>query len=68
VLELAEAAAGDAGVLPETADESRARLGAAFADALLLDQAASAAKARSLGWKPAGPTLIEEFKTGSYAA
>jgi nucleoside-diphosphate-sugar epimerase len=68
VLELAEAAAGDAGVLPETGDESRARLGAPFADALLLDQATSAAKARSLGWKPAGPTLVEEFRTGSYAA
>ena len=67
VRELAEAAAGDAGVLPETDDESRARLGAAFADALLLDQASSGAKAHSLGWTPAATTLVQEFKTGSYA-
>jgi len=68
VRELAEAAAGDATTLPETDDESRARLGAPFADALLLDQAADGAKARSLGWKPTAPTLAEEFKTGTYAA
>ncbi|MDL9978546.1 NAD-dependent epimerase/dehydratase family protein [Microbacterium sp. ASV49] len=36
----------------ETADEARARLGTAFADALLLDQRAYGAKARSLGWQP----------------
>jgi nucleoside-diphosphate-sugar epimerase len=68
VRELAEAAAGDAGVVPETDDESRARLGAAYADALLLDQASSGAKARSLGWKPTPTTLLQELKTGSYAA
>ena len=68
VRELAEAAAGNAGILPETEDESRARLGAAFADALLLDQATTAAKAHSLGWKPAASTLVEEFRSGSYAA
>jgi hypothetical protein len=55
-------------VAPESADVSRQRLGAAFADALLLDQAAEGAKAKALGWKPAGPALVEEFRSGSYAA
>lgn len=68
VRELAEAAAGDPGVRPETPDESRARLGAPFADALLLDQSASGDKAHALGWKPAAAPLIEEFRTGGYAA
>jgi nucleoside-diphosphate-sugar epimerase len=68
VRELAEAAAGDGGVLPETADESRERLGSAFADALLLDQASTGDKAQSLGWKPAAASLLQELKTGSYAA
>ncbi|HEV7964740.1 MAG TPA: hypothetical protein VGP57_19515, partial [Actinoplanes sp.] len=36
-----------------------------FADVLLLDQQTSAAKA--LGWTPAATTLLEEFRTGSYA-
>jgi nucleoside-diphosphate-sugar epimerase len=68
VRELGEAAAGPAGVAPESEDASRERLGAAFADALLLDQATEAAKARALGWKPAGPTLTEELRSGSYTA
>nr|BFE62071.1 NAD-dependent epimerase/dehydratase family protein [Dactylosporangium thailandense] len=62
VRELAEAAAGGAGVAPETAGESRARLGELFADALLLDQQASGAKARGLGWTPSGPSLVEELR------
>lgn len=40
---------------------SRARLGDLFAEALLLDQQASGAKARSLGWNPTRPTLWEEI-------
>ena len=68
VRELGEAAAGPAGVAPESAEASRQRLGAAFADALLLDQAAEGAKAKALGWKPAGPALVEELRSGSYAA
>ncbi|WP_433614990.1 NAD-dependent epimerase/dehydratase family protein [Dactylosporangium sp. CA-139114] len=64
VRELAEAAAGGAGVAPETAGESRARLGEQFADALLLDQQASGAKARELGWTPSGPSLVEELRAG----
>ena len=62
VREVAEAAAGDAGVAPETAEASRARFGALFADALLLDQQATGAKARSLGWTPTRPTLVEELR------
>lgn len=61
VREVAEAAAGDAGVAPESVEVSRARLGAPFADALLLDQQAAGAKARSLGWTPTRPTLVEEL-------
>jgi hypothetical protein len=55
-------------VAPETADASRERLGALFADALLLDQQAGAAKARALGWNPAAPTLVEELRSGGYAS
>lgn len=49
-------------------DEAGAELGE-FADALALSQRLSGAKAREeLGWKPAGPTLLEELVAGSYAA
>jgi nucleoside-diphosphate-sugar epimerase len=58
VREIAEAAG--AGVVPQSAEESRARLGPLFADALLLDQRATGAKARSLGWTPTRPPLVEE--------
>lgn len=64
VRELADAASGGAGVAPESADASRERLGALFADALLLDQQASGAKARELGWTPAGPSLVAELRAG----
>lgn len=68
VRELGEAAAGAAGVAPSSIESTRARFGELFADALLLDQQASGARARSLGWNPQGPTLVSEFATGSYAA
>lgn len=43
-----------------------ARLGG-FGEALLLDQQASAEKARRvLGWKPARPSLLEVFAAGDY--
>ena len=58
VREIAEAAAGGAGVAPESVEESRGRLGAGFADALLLDQQAGGERARALGWVPAGPPLV----------
>jgi nucleoside-diphosphate-sugar epimerase len=51
-------------VVAESADASRERLGTDFADALLLDQAATGAFARSLGWQPTRPTLVEELRAG----
>ncbi|WP_305783478.1 NAD(P)H-binding protein [Symbioplanes lichenis] len=59
VRELGEAV-GD--VQPETPDESRRRLGAPFADALLLDQQAAGTKARTLGWTPARPTMLDDLR------
>jgi len=48
-------------------DEARARLGDYFAEVLLLDQGTDAARARrELGWTPSHPTLVEEFRRGSY--
>lgn len=68
VRELAEAAAGAAGVAgvaAETVEESRERLGALFADALLLDQRTTAAKAKGLGWTPTERPLVEELSATS---
>jgi nucleoside-diphosphate-sugar epimerase len=46
---------------------ARAELGA-FADALVLDQEFSAARAeRLIGWRPEGPSILEELRRGSYA-
>lgn len=56
------------GTAPETADASRERLGADFADALLLDQQATGSRARTeLGWRPAGASVLDEIASGSYA-
>jgi nucleoside-diphosphate-sugar epimerase len=70
VAELTEAAAiaaGAPGAVPGSDDEARARLGDYFAEVLLLDQGTNAAKARSeLGWQPTHPTLVDEFRHGSY--
>jgi nucleoside-diphosphate-sugar epimerase len=70
VAELTEAAAvavGAPGAVPSSDDEARARLGDIFADVLLLDQATTAAKARTeLGWQPTHPGLADEFRSGSY--
>ena len=70
VAELTEAAAvavGAAGAVPGSGDEARARLGDYFAEVLLLDQGTDAAKARAdLGWHPTRPTLVHEFRDGSY--
>jgi nucleoside-diphosphate-sugar epimerase len=70
VAELTEAAAGAAGALgavPGSDDEARTRLGDAFAEVLLLDQGTVAAKARAeLEWEPTHPSLVEEFRDGSY--
>jgi nucleoside-diphosphate-sugar epimerase len=70
VAELTEAAAvavGAPGAVPGSDDEARARLGEAFAEVLLGDQATDAAKARAeLGWSPSSPGLVDEFREGSY--
>lgn len=61
VREIAEASAA-VEIIAETPDETRARLGAAFADALLLDQQAVGDTARELGWTPIRPSLVEELR------
>jgi nucleoside-diphosphate-sugar epimerase len=70
VAELTEAAAvaaGAPGAVPGSEQEARARLGDYFADVLLLDQGADAARARSeLDWHPTRPSLVDEFRQGSY--
>ena len=70
VAELTQAAAvaADApGAVPGSDDEARGRLGDYFAEVLLLDQGTDAARARTeLGWYPAHPSLVDEFRQGSY--
>jgi nucleoside-diphosphate-sugar epimerase len=70
VAELTEAAAvavGAPGAAPGSDEEIRERVGDYFAEVLLLDQAADSSKARTdLGWAPSHPTLIDEFRDGSY--
>jgi nucleoside-diphosphate-sugar epimerase len=67
VRELGEAAARGRAVVEESVDASRERLGAMFADALLLDQQASGRHAREdLGWTPTRPTLADELASGGY--
>jgi nucleoside-diphosphate-sugar epimerase len=72
VAELTEAAAvavGAPGAVPGSDDEARGRLGDAFAEVLLLDQSVTADKARTeLGWEPSRAPLIDELRSGSYAA
>jgi nucleoside-diphosphate-sugar epimerase len=63
----AAVAAGASGAVPGSDDEARARLGDQFAEVLLLDQGTDAAKARAeLGWSPSHPSLVDEFRHGSY--
>jgi len=68
--ELTEAAAvavGAPGAVPGSDAEARARLGDLLAEVLLLDQGTVAAKARAeLDWHPTHPSLVDEFRTGSY--
>jgi nucleoside-diphosphate-sugar epimerase len=70
VADLTEAAAvavGAPGAVAGSDEEARARLGDYFAEVLLLDQRAGAAKARAEpGWQPSHPTLADEFRHGSY--
>lgn len=65
--EAAAVAAGAPGAVPGSDDEARARLGAYFAEVLLLDQGTFAVKARDrLDWSPTHPGLGDEFRHGSY--
>ena len=65
VRELGEAAARGRPVVAETVEDSRNRLGAPFADALLLDQQAAGAHARAaFGWNPSRPKLAEQLARG----
>jgi len=67
VREIGEAA-GHGAVVPSTDEETEGRLGA-LAGALVLDQQASGAKARSeLGWAPTGPSLLADLRSGSYVS
>ncbi len=70
VAELTEAAAvaiGAPGAVPGSEEEARARFGKSFAEVLLLDQGTGAARARAeLGWYPSHPSLVDEFRHGSY--
>lgn len=61
VREIGEAAAGE--VVADDIADTRERLGAQFADALLLDQQASGALAKkTFGWKPNRPSLLDELR------
>ena len=65
--EAAAVAAGAPGAVPGSDDEARARLGDYFAEVLLLDQGTTADLARTeLGWQPSYPSLVDEFRHGSY--
>jgi nucleoside-diphosphate-sugar epimerase len=65
MLEMAEALNGVGKTVAETPEESRERLGADFADALLLSQQATGTTAKNLfSWDPVQPTLIELLRDG----
>ena len=67
VRDVAEAAAQANGAETEAwpLDEAREKLGP-YADALALDQQVSAERALGLGWKPKGPSVLDDLRTGSY--
>jgi nucleoside-diphosphate-sugar epimerase len=67
ITEAAAVASGAPGAVPGSQEEAKARLGDYFAEVLLLDQGADAAKARAdLDWHPSHPGLVDEFRNGSY--
>jgi nucleoside-diphosphate-sugar epimerase len=67
ITQAAAVAAGAPGAVPGSDEEARARLGDYFAEVLLLSQGTLAAKARTeLGWDPSHPSLLEDFRAGSY--
>jgi nucleoside-diphosphate-sugar epimerase len=70
VRELGEAAAravGATGVAADTVENTRARFGEAFADALLLNQYVTGTRGQTeLGWAPHRASLADELEHGSY--
>jgi nucleoside-diphosphate-sugar epimerase len=67
ITEAAAVAAGAPGAVPGSEDEARTRLGDYFAEVLLLDQSADAARARAeLDWHPSHAGLVDELRNGSY--
>jgi nucleoside-diphosphate-sugar epimerase len=67
ITEAAAVAAGAPGAVPGSEDEARARLGDYFAEVLLLDQSAHAARARAeLDWHPSHAGLVDDLRNGSY--
>jgi nucleoside-diphosphate-sugar epimerase len=67
ITEAAAVAAGAPGAVPGSDEEARARVGEYFAEVLLLSQGTQATKARTeLGWEPSRPSLVDEFREGSY--
>jgi nucleoside-diphosphate-sugar epimerase len=63
----AAVAVGAPGAVSGSDTEAKARVGDYFAEVLLLDQGADAAKARAeLDWHPTHPSLTDEFRHGSY--
>lgn len=66
VRDIAEAGAHGSPIVAESVDASRERLGAEYADALLMHQEASGAHARAAyGWNPTRPSLLEDLADGS---
>jgi hypothetical protein len=41
-------------------------LGVAFAEALALPQVVESRTAATLGWRPTGPGILEDLRSGSY--
>ncbi|PXW31764.1 UNVERIFIED_CONTAM: nucleoside-diphosphate-sugar epimerase [Williamsia faeni] len=69
VAELHRAAHPGATLIPTTVEDTRSRLGAAFADALLLDQVVGEPlRASELGWQPNRAVLRDELSAGYRAA
>jgi nucleoside-diphosphate-sugar epimerase len=67
ITEAAAVAVGAPGAVAGSDEEARARLGDYFAEVLLLSQGTAATKARTeLGWNPSHPSLLDEFREGSY--
>lgn len=65
VIDLSAAVAGAVGVATEEPAAAAARIGAPFAEALLLDQRASNVKARGINvWSPTRPSLVTELAGG----